>query len=276
MAVLCPDRFIRWEQIHALYQRCVIRMEKLRSESGMEMIMVDQELNQQHAGFNFPNIDEIMLLWEMIKNKNLSGFRTAMEQGLGELCSTQNTQSLRTHTSVIAIGYLLTETAKLYASEYLQQETFKKTAYNVEKYASGRQWLEDVFSVVESILASNKAAKVNKGAWLVQCVNQYMEQHYAEDITLTALADQMHYSPSYLSRYYKSNAGVNVMNHLYDIRILKARQMLSQTSMKINEIAEKTGFCSTRYFNRVFKKSTGITPAQFRASATLPHPEVER
>ena len=264
MAVCCADRFIPWAQMHALYQRSMIHLKDIRSDSGMKIVMVDEELNRQYTGSCFPNIDEIGLLWELIKNGNLSGFRAAMEQGLGEFCSNQSMHSLCMHPSVTAISYLLTETAKLYAPELMQTETFRKLVYSVGKYESARQWLEDVFATVERILSSNETSRENKGTWLVEMVNQYIEQHYAEDITLTALASQMHYSPSYLSRYYKAHAGVNVMNYLSNVRILKAQELLTATNLRIGEVAEQTGFGSSKYFSRVFRESTGVMPAQYR------------
>ena len=78
------------------------------------------------------------------------------------------------------------------------------------------------------------------------------------------LADEVHYSPAYLSRFYKANTGTNVMTHLYNVRIGKAKELLENSNDKVSDIAVKTGFCSTKYFNRVFKKMTGLSPAQFR------------
>lgn len=270
LAILCSDRFIRWTEIHTLYQRCAIRLENMRSESGMMILLVDQEMNQNDAIITFPNIDELALLWEMIKCGNLSGFRAAMQQGLGELCKTMDVSALQKHASVTAIGYLLTETTKMYAPEYIGSAEFQAMRQCVG-FASGTEWLESVFAAVENILASNESSKENKGAWLVQRVDQYIEQHYAEDITLTALAEIMHYSPSYLSRFYKTSTGTNLMNRVYDVRIAKARELLSHTNLKVNEIAARTGFCSSKYFNRVFKKATGISAAQYReAHSVLP------
>ena len=57
----------------------------------------------------------------------------------------------------------------------------------------------------------------------------------------------------------------------YDVRIAKAKELLSHTNLKVNEIAARTGFCSSKYFNRVFKKATGISAAQYReAHSVLP------
>ena len=54
------------------------------------------------------------------------------------------------------------------------------------------------------------------------------------------------------------------MTHLYNVRIGKAKELLENSNDKVSDIAVKTGFCSTKYFNRVFKKLTGLSPAQFR------------
>lgn len=263
LAVCCVDRFIPWTQMHALYLRCVIRLKDMRG-SGMRIVVADEELNRQYAENSFPNIDEIALLWEMIKTNNLSGFRAAMEQGLKPLSENWDKHSMRMHPCVMAIGYLLTETAKLYAPQLMQSDSFGKPVHYVEAYDTCAQWLEDVLAMVERILSENETSNEMQGTWLVEKVNAYIQTHYDRDITLTMLSEQMHYSPSYLSRYYKSHTGVNVMSYLCDVRILKAKEMLAGTNLRISEIARVTGFGSAKYFSRVFKKQTGVMPAQYR------------
>lgn len=119
--------------------------------------------------------------------------------------------------------------------------------------------------MIDSAFEIYSEARQSKKNWLIKRICQYMEEHYQEDITLSLLAEKMHYSPSYLSRFFKAITGTNVITYLYRIRIAKAQKFLIETNDKMSVIAQKTGFCSTQYFNRVFKKHTGMTPTQYRA-----------
>ena len=64
------------------------------------------------------------------------------------------------------------------------------------------------------------------------------------------------------------HTGKNILNHLNEVRINAARQLLVGTNLKISDIAAQTGCYSAKYFNQSFKKQTGLTPAEFRSTAT--------
>ena len=130
-------------------------------------------------------------------------------------------------------------------------------------------WIDALCGYLSDIRHSREESWKSREAWLIVRINQYIEQHYQEDLTLTLLAEEMHYNPAYLSRFYKANTGVNLMTHLYSVRIQKARELLLSSNDKVSDIARKTGFCSTKYFNRVFKKVVGISPSQFRRDSIV-------
>jgi AraC-like DNA-binding protein len=79
-------------------------------------------------------------------------------------------------------------------------------------------------------------------------------------------ADALHVSPAYLSDMLRSLTGQNTQQHIHQALIEKAKQMLSSTSLTINETAFQLGFEYPQYFSRLFKNKTGLTPAAFRTS----------
>ena len=94
----------------------------------------------------------------------------------------------------------------------------------------------------------------------------YMEQHYAEDITLKSLAEVINYNSVYLSSLFARYAGVNFKKYLDNIRINKAIWLINHTKLKISNISAQCGFNNIRTFNNVFRAVTGMTPRQFRNS----------
>jgi YesN/AraC family two-component response regulator len=70
-------------------------------------------------------------------------------------------------------------------------------------------------------------------------------------------------NPTILSKVFKDITGWNFIDYLTNIRIEKAKDLLMETDMKINCIAEKIGYKHS-YFNRLFKKHEGVTPSHFR------------
>ena len=95
-------------------------------------------------------------------------------------------------------------------------------------------------------------------------ITRYLQEHLAEEISLSVLADHFHLNPQYISQLFKNEIGVNFLAYLTNIRMEKAKKLLLSTSLSITEVAEQSGYWDYRVFTKVFKKSEGITPSQYR------------
>ena len=96
----------------------------------------------------------------------------------------------------------------------------------------------------------------------------HIQENYMEDLSLELIADKYKTTSAYLSRVFKETTSVNFVNYLKSIRINKAKELLKNTEMSIDEISKSTGFGSRNNFTRVFGSSVGMTPTQYRKSAT--------
>ncbi|MEF2803925.1 MAG: response regulator [Sellimonas intestinalis] len=95
-------------------------------------------------------------------------------------------------------------------------------------------------------------------------LEDYLEQHYMEQVSLYDLADNLHMNYSYLSAYISRKTGKHFSEHLNDTRIRHAKELLSVTNFSISYISETIGYADQSYFGKVFKKQVGMTPLQFR------------
>lgn len=73
-------------------------------------------------------------------------------------------------------------------------------------------------------------------------------------------------SPIYVSRLYKQQTMSTIVDVIQQLRIRKACELLEQTDWSVADVAEQTGFASSSYFHRMFKRSLGVTPTDFRRS----------
>lgn len=121
-----------------------------------------------------------------------------------------------------------------------------------------------------AVYRSGKAAvmKENAVSPLVRRAKQYMLEHFADRrLTLEAMAGALQTSPVYLSRVIKQELGASFNSYLTQIRIRRAAQLLNATELTIAEIAEQVGYETQHYFSTAFKRTTGISPLQYRKGA---------
>lgn len=99
---------------------------------------------------------------------------------------------------------------------------------------------------------------------VISSITRYMQEHLSEDISLSVLADRFHLNPQYISQLFKNEIGVGFLAYLTNIRMEKAKKLLLSTALSVTEIASYVGYGDYRVFTKVFKKTEGITPSQFR------------
>ena len=96
---------------------------------------------------------------------------------------------------------------------------------------------------------------------IVEQIQAYIAQHYAEKLTLTGIASQFYISPYYLSRLFKKSTNLSLIEYINGVRIKAAQHLIEQTAESISSVAGKTGFMTTAHFRRVFKDATGLSSA---------------
>ena len=98
----------------------------------------------------------------------------------------------------------------------------------------------------------------------ITLITRYLQEHLAEEISLSILAEEFHLSAQYISQLFKSEIGVGLLAYLTNIRMEQAKKLLLSTPLPIAEVSEQSGYGDYRVFTKVFKKSEGITPSQYR------------
>ena len=92
----------------------------------------------------------------------------------------------------------------------------------------------------------------------------YIEKHYAENLTLNVLADEIHMNPYYFSAFFKKNAGINFKDYVCRIRLEHAVPLLVSSDKKTYEIAVEVGFTDARTFTEAFQRHFHETPNAYR------------
>ena len=98
----------------------------------------------------------------------------------------------------------------------------------------------------------------------VQKVIVMIESNLSSDLTLSELANTLNINASYLSTVFKKETGKTVTGYVNEKRIELAQELLKTTNLQIQTIAQYCGIVDVHYFTRLFKKTTGVSPKQFR------------
>lgn len=104
----------------------------------------------------------------------------------------------------------------------------------------------------------------------VSRILDFIAQNYTKPIALAQVAAATDLSVFRVSHLVKQNTGKSVLQHIMQLRIQKARQLLERSSLNCSEIAYELGFCDQSYFIKHFKRLTGITPRRYRRAPTPP------
>ncbi|WP_224771268.1 response regulator transcription factor [Metabacillus idriensis] len=117
------------------------------------------------------------------------------------------------------------------------------------------------------ILLVRKSRSSPNGLAIVENVRRYLDLNFANEVTLTSLAEQFHINSAYLSELFKLHIGQNFSDYLVEVRMKHACELLRDRQLKVIDIAFLTGYSNSGYFSTVFKKHVGQTPAEYRKSA---------
>ena len=123
-------------------------------------------------------------------------------------------------------------------------------------------FIEYLFPLYESL---NEDTETSSGTLAVKQVCQYINEDIAKDITLTQCAELVNLTPSYLSRLFKKEVGMNFKDYVLMKKVEKAKSLCLQTDARASEIAEAVGY-SERNLTRLFLKYVDMTISQYRDS----------
>ncbi len=104
----------------------------------------------------------------------------------------------------------------------------------------------------------------NKNLDKLSVITSYMQNHYAEELSLERVAAQFGYSPTHLSRMFQSYAGITYRDYLQSVRLEHTLKDLKAGDQSILKTALQNGFPSGKALTRAFKKKYGMLPGQYR------------
>ncbi|MCC3373614.1 AraC family transcriptional regulator [Cohnella sp. REN36] len=148
---------------------------------------------------------------------------------------------------------MLALTEKLLPSSFDALSRF----YSVKQY---QDWFRELIRPALAAIAEKNETKDPIASFVLE----YMEAHFCEDMNLDSIADKLNLTPGYLSGYFKEKTGINFSDHLNELRIHRAKELLMNLELRIQDVASYVGYQNVNSFIRMFKRCSGVTPGEYR------------
>lgn len=153
----------------------------------------------------------------------------------------------------------------LYLIEYILFCYYEKEiAYELEL----KSLLFNLFSILYKNNLINKQSTKSSLTFnttdKIKIILNYINEHFAEDISINTLATLCDYSEYHFMRFFKKHIGLTCIQYINNLRLEKASILLTSSNMPITDISLDVGFDNLSYFNKLFKRKYKLTPKEFR------------
>lgn len=132
--------------------------------------------------------------------------------------------------------------------------------------------VEDVKKMVDFLIDATESSvrSEEKEDDYVTKAKDYITKHYNEDISVKAVSEYVHLNPEYLTRLFKKETGMSIIDFITDCRISMAKDLLQNSNLTISMIASEVGYSCFSHFATMFKRATGMTPSFYRTKLKKP------
>lgn len=215
-------------------------------------------------------------MYMLLHQKKLDDFELYLESGQKEryfsalselMMPTRSTESINNDLAIIAYYKialsLLSYINRSNLADKLTSYAGSKKLMQTDSFKSWDEAVAYIYQLSSEIFNHQSEEEKTRADNTIVLINQFINDHLDENLSLVRLAEQVYLNPSYLSRLYKQVTGGNLSNYIDNVRIEKAKELLGGENMKIYEIAKSVGYDTPASFTRFFKKLAGVSPQEY-------------
>jgi two-component system response regulator YesN len=130
-----------------------------------------------------------------------------------------------------------------------------------EDYNELRYWTK---KILLKMIDLYQTVGKDKNRIIIEKCMAFIQEHFAEELSLESIAQMYHFNTSYFSSLFKNHTGKSLSDYVIKVRMDNAKRLLTNSEYKISDIAVKIGYKDSAYFIRLFKRELGISPNKFR------------
>ncbi|MCM3632696.1 helix-turn-helix domain-containing protein [Paenibacillus camelliae] len=146
------------------------------------------------------------------------------------------------------------------STDVMQEQSWDLKEGNLKSLVRLKSWTSMICQQISSYID----AEGKQVSSVVDKVRQYMLAHLDEEFSREKLAAQVYLNPAYLSRLFRRETGLSLTDYMVKLRMNKAKEQLESSNLKVSDIAYLVGYANFSHFSKLFKKTTGLTPQEYR------------
>lgn len=184
-------------------------------------------------------------------------------------------QNVYTRENILKVYFFLTNSLSYIAHKfgYRLTDILGKDLENISvspAFGSFETFKEWAFGTVGFLRLKTKSDANEGREWIIRQIQDYVQSHLDQDVSLRAIADHVYLNPAYLSYCYKIHTGEGLGDYIYRMRMEMAAYYLQYSADKIYEVGERLGYHNPSYFIKLFKRYFKVTPQAYRDRARVP------
>ncbi|MFC0212937.1 response regulator [Paenibacillus chartarius] len=258
---LCAEP-CEWNQLSAVYDR-IRSQQHMRAGDGALMVQTVNMETIETAALSRSLREKAEALAVHLEGGRKEGFLVVLE----ELAALTFDDHRNRSPFLLELYYTIALLLLSYINRWeLHDKVGTKGLMQRDMHASWTESFDYLKQIAESLFELRSCGEKNRAAAAIGKIRSFIEAHIGEDLSLVRLAGVIHFNPSYLSRLFKQECGVNLSDYIDEVRMEKAKELLKQDELKIAEVGARLGYETHHSFTRFFKKLTGLTPLEYRES----------
>ncbi|MGB4658045.1 MAG: helix-turn-helix domain-containing protein [Mobilitalea sp.] len=269
ISIVISEHSYSMESIHTAYIQSVSKLMMRKYNKNSVILFCEKDnMEGKKEVINQMSLEMENKLKNLLKSRNQAAIRTLIFEDAGiRYCDSGEKTFLEVKQIVkrmcnVMVDYL---SERKVARDILELESLADLANNKIETLSAESLCEVISEMIDASIGSKSEEESGSIRSVVKLAVKYIDSNFFEELTLAKLANKFSVESSYFSKIFRQETGSNLMLYIAQKRIDKAKEYMRDSSINLTEIAFMTGYEDYTYFNRVFRKMTGVSPRDYRS-----------
>ncbi|RDY32687.1 response regulator transcription factor [Lachnotalea glycerini] len=268
ISIVISEHSYSIESIHTAYIETITMLMTRKYMKNSVMILCEKDNSSIKSDVNNQMSEELEnKLKNLLRTRNQSAVKELIFETVGlRYCDINGWSFLEVKQTVkrvcnVFVDYISEEKSP---RKIIDMENMIDLAIKTVENLVVENLCEVLEEMIDTITDLKVEAEIGSIRSVVKLCVKYIDNNFFEELTLTSLANKFNVESSYFSKIFRQEIGSNLMLYIAQKRIDKAKEYMIDSKINLTEIAFIVGYDDYTYFNRVFRKMTGVSPREYR------------